>query len=109
MRRIRIYHNPDCARCARHARAHKFFDWFDRVDVSTATPATGPLGLGEVVVRELATGRVLGGSDALELICCQIPLYAPMRLLLKIPALRDRVAKESGYAGAACDIPTQRN
>lgn len=104
MPRIRIYHDPRCARCARHARAHKFFDWFDRVDISTATPATGPLGPGEVVVRELATGRVLGGSDALELICSQIPVYAPMRLLLKIPALRARV----GYETVSYEVPTRR-
>jgi len=108
MKRIRIYRNPDCPKCARHARTHKFFDWFNRVEISTATPATGPLGLGEVVVRELRTGRVLGGTDALELICGQIPVYAPMRILLRIPALRARVGRESGYEGAACEIPTHR-
>ncbi|HEY1772910.1 MAG TPA: hypothetical protein VGH91_06940 [Gammaproteobacteria bacterium] len=108
MRRIRIYHDPDCARCARHARAHRFFDWFDRLDVSTATPATGPLRPGEVMVRELATGRVLAGTDALELICSQIPVYAPMRLLLKIPALRARVDRESMYEVAGYEVPTRR-
>jgi|SRR6185312_10679615 len=108
MLRIRIYHDPQCTRCARHARAHKFFDWFDRVDVSTATPATGPLGPGEVMVRELATGRVLAGTDALDLICREIPVYAPMRLLLKIPVLRARLEGESVYEGPACEITTRR-
>jgi hypothetical protein len=108
VKRIRLYRNPRCTRCARHARAHKLFDWFGRLELSTTTPATGPLGLGEVVVRELSTGRVLGGTDALELICRQIPVYAPMRLLLKFPALRARLGRESGYEGAACEIPTRR-
>jgi hypothetical protein len=111
MKRIRIYRNPHCAKCARYARTHKFFDWFDRVEVSTATPATGPLGLGEVVVRELRSGRVLGGADALELIFREIPIYAPLRPLLKIPVLRAKADRQmSGCeGGAACELPSKRS
>jgi hypothetical protein len=109
MHRIRIYHDPHCSRCARRARAHKFFDWFGRVEVSTGTPATGSLRPGEVVVRELRTGRVLGGADALELICREIPLYTPLRPLLKIPALRAKADREmSGSSNEIGEISTRR-
>lgn len=50
MKRIRVYRNPDCAKCARFAAAHRFLDWLDRVDASTEASKTGPLRLGKVVV-----------------------------------------------------------
>jgi hypothetical protein len=109
MRRIRIYRNPTCTTCARYARVHKFFDWLDRIEVSTAMPATGPLRIGEVVVRELSTGRVLGGADALELILRAIPVYAPFLPLLRIPALRAKADREmSGCGEGAGEISTRR-
>jgi hypothetical protein len=105
MKRIRVYRNPDCARCARFATAHRFLDWLDRVDASTDTPKTGPLRLGEVVVEDLATGRIIRGAQGIELIARNIPAYAPMRLLLKVPAFRRYVDKEvSGCGGDACSI-----
>jgi hypothetical protein len=38
MKRIRIYRNPACARCARMARMHQRLDWLDRVEVTTQPP-----------------------------------------------------------------------
>jgi hypothetical protein len=106
MERIRIYRNPDCPKCARYARMHQRLDWFGRVSVSTATPATGALGLGEVVVEELDSGRMLRGADALERIFREIPLYLPLLPLLKIPALRGRADREmSGCNDGACELP----
>ena len=105
MKRIRIYRNPDCAKCARYARVHESLDWFGRVKVSTATPPTGPLALGEVVVETLVDGKFHHGAEALELICRQITLYAPLRLLLKLPAVRRAADRElAGCGGEACRI-----
>ena len=105
MKRIRVYRNPDCARCARFATAHRFLDLLDRVDASTDTPKTGPLRLGEVVVEDLATGRIIRGAPGIELIARNIPAYAAMRLLLKVPAFRRYVDKEvSACGGDACSI-----
>lgn len=108
MRHIRIYRNPDCAKCARYARMHERLDWFGRVENSTATPPTGPLGLGEVVVQELATGRIARGAEALALICRQIPAYAPLRLLLKVPAVRAAADREMSGCGGACGVPARK-
>jgi hypothetical protein len=94
MKTIRVYRNPHCARCAKFAKAAHVLDWLDRVDASTEAPATGPLRMGEVVVQELANGRIHRGAEGIELIARNIPAYAPLRLLLKVPALRRYVDKE---------------
>jgi hypothetical protein len=66
MKRIRVYRNAHCAKCARFARAGHFFGWLDRMDVSTETPTTGPLRLGEVVVEDLSSGRIKKGAEGIE-------------------------------------------
>ena len=106
MKRIRIYRNPDCAKCARYARLHERLDWLGRIENSTATPASGPLALGEVVVEDLVTGELLHGAAALAAICRQIPAYAPMRVLLKIPMARRAADKEmAGCNDGSCELP----
>jgi hypothetical protein len=105
MRNIRIYRNAECAKCARYAAAHRFFDWLGRVEVSTATPRTGALVPGEVVVEKLVNGEILRGAEAFAEICRQIPAYAPLRLLLRVPAIRAFVDRDmSGCGGEACAI-----
>jgi len=107
MKHIRIYRNPACAKCARYARLHERLDWFSHIVVSTATPAgSRPLAMGEVVVEDLATGRLMHGAEAFAAICRQIPLYAPFRLLLKIPALRRAADREmAGCNDGSCELP----
>jgi hypothetical protein len=109
MKFIRIYRNPDCAKCARYAATHRFFDWLGRVDLSTESPRTGALRLGEVVVEKLDTGAILRGAEAFTEICRNIPFYAPFRLLLRVPAFRAFVDRDmSGCGGAACTIEPRR-
>ncbi|HEY4126765.1 MAG TPA: hypothetical protein VGN70_01830 [Gammaproteobacteria bacterium] len=109
MRRIRIYRHPQSAKCANYARIHRFFDWFGQVHVSTATPATGPLGRGAMVVEEVDSGRIMGGADALECICQVIPAYLPLLPLLKIPALRAWAGRGmSGGTGSTRGLPRPR-
>lgn len=108
MKKIRVYRNADCAKCARFARAGHLFDWLDRMDVSTETPTTGPLRLGEVVVEDLSSGRILKGAEGIELIFRNIPAYAPFRLLLRVPLVRRYIEKEvSGCEGDACEIASK--
>jgi hypothetical protein len=110
MRRIRIYRHPDCPKCARYARVHQSLDWLHRVDVSTDTPKTGPLRLGEVVVEKLDDGRVLRGADGLREICRQIPAYAPFSLLLRLPAVRAFAEREmTGCGGEMCGLAVSRD
>ena len=107
MRRIRIHRNPGCAKCARYACLHERLDWFGRVENSTAVPPTGPLAMGEVVVQDLRSGRVLQGVTAARRIAAEIPLYAPFRLLLRIPAIARAADREMSGCndGSACELP----
>lgn len=87
MTRIRIYCNPDSADCLRRTRKYLLFDWLHRLVVSTSTPPGGPLAVGEVVVQDLDTGKLARGAAALDCIFRHVPLYMPMRLLLRIPPI----------------------
>jgi len=110
MHRIRIYRNPNCAKCARYAAAHRLFDWRGRVDVSTATPRTGALRMGEVVVEKLNSGAILRGAEAFAEICRQIPAYAVFRPLLRLRAFRAFMDRDmSGCGGTACSVETRSN
>ncbi|MGH8373574.1 MAG: hypothetical protein ACRETO_12695 [Gammaproteobacteria bacterium] len=105
MKRIRIYRNPGCAKCARYARTHEIFDWLGRIKVTTIDPPTGRLSPGEVLVERLATGEFLHGAAALEEISRQIPVYLPLRLLLKFAGVRRYADRElSGCGGDSCAV-----
>jgi hypothetical protein len=106
MKTIRVYRHPDCRKCARYARVGHMLDWRDRLETSAAIPKTGPLRPGEIVVEDLASGDFHHGAAALDLIARQIPLYAPVRFLLRFPFFRSNIDRElSGYGGANCEIP----
>ena len=108
MKRIRVYRHAHCVKCARFARAGLFFDWLDRMEVSTETPTTRSLRLGEVVVEDLESGRIKKGAEGIDLIFRHIPAYAPFRLLLRVPSLRHSVEKEvSGCEGDSCEMASK--
>jgi hypothetical protein len=105
MPHIRIYRHPACPKCARYAALHLRLDWFHHLEVSTSAPPCGPLRMGEVVVEDLATRAILHGCDAFAAICRQIPLYAPFRLLLLLPAFRSFVDRDMrGCGSQSCEL-----
>src|ERR1700733_8368125 len=107
MKMIRIYRNPDCRRCARYARLGTLLDWHDRLETSTATPKTGALLPGEIVVEGLTNGNLHRGAASLDLIAGRIHLYAPVRLLLRFSSFRRYIDRElSGFGGTSCELPT---
>lgn len=102
---IILYHNKDCARCAGMAKVHRFLDWFRRVQVSTAEPKIGPLVPGEIAVEDAQTGEIVQGVEAVRRVARSIPVYAPFRLLLRIPPLArwiDRAVR--GCRDGSCDV-----
>lgn len=108
MKAIRVYRHAQCTKCARFAKVAHFFDWLDRVDLSTETPKTGQLRVGEVVVEELSDGCILKGAEGIERIWQNIPAFAPFRLLLRVPSFRRYVEKGvSGCEGDACEISSK--
>lgn len=68
MKTIRLYRNPDCAKCARFARIHHRFDWLNQFEDTTEVPSTGALSLGEIAVEDLAGFLRFGICCTLE--CC---------------------------------------
>jgi hypothetical protein len=107
MKTIRVYRNPNCAKCAKYARMHERLDWLDRVETSTCTPpGRAPLRLGEVVIEDLRTQQLHEGADAFALLARQVPAYWPMLALLPIPTVRKRVDAEMRAACTeSCEIP----
>lgn len=108
MKTVRVYRNPRCPKCARYAALHERLDWLDRVETSTATPASGPLAMGEVVVEDLRDHAILHGADAFARLAREVPLYWPLLPLLHIPSIRRRVDREfqGGACHDSCEIPS---
>lgn len=109
MKRIRIYRNPHCERCARFAKLNTALDWFDRFEPSTATPPNGQrLRKGQIYVEDLRSHRQLHGDEAAALLCRQIPAYWPLLLLRWIPAVRRGLAAEIDAPGEEdFDLPAE--
>ena len=106
MKRVTLFHHPNCARCLKIARVHRTMDWLRRVEFSTADPPTGPLVPGEIAVRDEATGRVFAGVAAVDRLFREIPAYWPLRLLLRCPPVARRVDREvRGCADGSCAVP----
>ncbi len=106
MKSVRLYRNPDCAKCARLARIHHLFDWLNRFEDSTEVSPLGPLRLGEIAVEDLASEVTYKGVACVRLLCKQIPAYWPCLLLLHVPAFRGYVEREvSGCIDGSCEIP----
>jgi hypothetical protein len=90
--------------CARSS----LFRWLDRVDLSTGTRKARPLRLGEVVVEELSSGRILKRAEGIDLIWRNIAVYAPFRLLLRVPSFRRYLEKNvGGCEGTACEVSSK--
>ena len=107
MRTIRLFRNPDCARCARIAATHRRFDWLRRFEDSTATPpGSAPLRIGEIAVQDLGTGRVLKGIECLRLLFRQIPAYWAALPFTYVGPVRRRLERDiRGCADDACETP----
>lgn len=110
MKRILIYRHPHCERCARIARLHHAVDWLDRIAETTATPPTGPLRMGEVVVEELATRQIFQGAQAAALVYRQAVAYWPLLVLLWIPPARAWLDRQMrGCVDGSCQVAPGSN
>jgi hypothetical protein len=105
--RWRIYRHPECARCARYARTHLRLDWRHLLEESTATPPSGALRMGEVVVQELATGAMFHGAEAMERIAASKAhaITSPKTAIASSAAVRD-TALFTPDATPASSVPT---
>jgi hypothetical protein len=105
MKTIRIYRHRECKRCEKIVRLHHRLDWFDRIDDTTLTPpGRSPLRMGEILVEDLRSGRLLEGVHAVRAIFREIPLYFPLRLLLLIPYFARRADDDARGLAQACDL-----
>lgn len=109
MAALLIHRNPQCARCARIVRMHHRLDWFGRIQDTTQPPEDAPAPrMGEILVRDLQTGALLDGVDAVRAIARAVPLYLPLRLLLRIPAIARRADADARGQLLAC-APDRRD
>lgn len=107
MPRIRIHRHAGCAKCARYARMHNAANWLGRVETTTETPpGHPPLRMGQVVVSDIATGRLYHGVDAFEQMTRHLPLYRLARPLRHVPAFRRYIERElaGDCDGEACAV-----
>lgn len=105
MAAIRLYRNPDCGKCARLARRHHRLDWLHRFEDSIRISPLGPMRMGQIVVEDLHRGVTLRGAEGFALLCRQIPAYWPMLPLLRIPAFRRYIERETdGCDDAGCAL-----
>ena len=106
MRRVTLFHNPDCARCGKIARVHRAMDWFGRLEVRTDDPPTGPLKMGEITVRDNRTGEFFVGVNAVRRVFREIPAYWVIRPLLWIPPIARKIDRETrGCVDESCALP----
>jgi len=110
MKRVLIYRHPHCIKCARISRVHHAVDWFNRIADTTTTPPTGPLRMGEIVVKDLRTDRMLRGAEGVRLVYRQAPAYWLLLPLLWIPPLRAWIDREvRGCSDGSCQIEPDEN
>jgi len=86
------------------ARIHHRLDWLHRFGDSTGISPLGPMRRGQIVVQDLRSGVTLEGAKGFALLCRQIPAYWPMLPLLRIPAIRRHIERETAGCDEACDI-----
>lgn len=77
---------------------YTYLDWRRRLEFSTATPKSGALKQGEVVVEEIATGKMLTGFAAYAAIARAVPVCAPVRILFPLRAFRNLMDRQ--FAGS---------
>src|SRR5262249_10534171 len=105
MRRLTVFHHPECRRCRRIARVHRFFDWLNRIETSTDTPPIGPLVPGQIAVLDHRTGETLQGIDAVRAVFPNIPAYIPLLPPLRVPAIAQKIDREvRGCADGTCAV-----
>jgi hypothetical protein len=106
MTRVKLYHHPDCARCERFARVHRRLNWLGWLEVSTATPPTGPLPLGAIAAEDVRTGQTVLGVRAARWAFAAIPAYWPLLPLLYVPFVARRVDRAArGCEDGSCAVP----
>jgi hypothetical protein len=107
MKTVRLHYNAHCAASTRLAQRAKKLDWFDRVELSTATPRVGdPVPPGQIVTEDFRCGCFDRGVYAVRHLCMQIPAFFVFGLLLYLPAVRRWLArKQIACAVAAPALP----
>lgn len=66
--------------------------------------------MGEVVVADLRTGRILRGADGVRLVYQQAPIYWLLLPLLWIPRVRALIDREvRGCSDGGCQIDSHQN
>lgn len=105
MKRIRLYRNPHCTRCAGYAQMHHRFDWLNHFADSTEISPIGEMRVGEIAVQDLRTGITLKGIACFRLLCKHIPAYWLVIPLTYVPPIRKWIENDiGGCAHGACDI-----
>lgn len=106
MTSIKLFYHPTCADCAKKANITKRLDWLGRVDLSTETPPTGALEIGDIAVYDYQSQQYFTGIYAVRKVSMQVPAYYIYGLLLYIPFIRNLAGKNKvGCNGTYCEVP----
>ncbi len=100
-----LYYNMNCKECEKQANSTSSLDWLHRFEISTDTPPTGELKIGDIAVLDKAKGKIYTGGYASRVICLNIPIYYIIGLLMYLPPIFKLIDKNKvGCNGESCDI-----
>lgn len=105
MKRYTLHFNSECADCAKLGEWNRRLDWLGRFNRTTAPSILGTPVVGDVHIVDHESSRVFSGAYATQVVCQNIPAYWVMALLMKLPFVFQRMARQKpGCNGDMCAI-----
>lgn len=103
MARYTLHYNSQCADCGRLAEWNRRLDWLGRFERTAKPSPIGTPDVGDIHVVDNQEAKVFTGAYATQLVCQNIPAYWPIALLMKLPFVFNRAARQKpGCNGESC-------
>jgi hypothetical protein len=94
MTRYTLHYNSNCQDCVRLAQWNRRLDWLGRFGRTTEPSPMGTPEIGDIHVVDHQKSEVFSGAYATQVVCQNIPAYWPIALLMKLPFVFKRIARQ---------------